>query len=191
MRRRLLASFVPQSIVSVQPRVVRHSAVIFVGADYDLHLLVPSTGDRMAFGQHLEGMVVRTTPHLFENVSGWRANTAVQPSRAERLPRRGRGLSAVNHSASTTITRLDPASWPDCAATLEGHACRPPADHVARRRHTETTELHCPWHIHEGDTRRRHPDAFAQSARRNVRSRPELLATSLARSLCRPRVDTR
>jgi isopenicillin N synthase-like dioxygenase len=44
--------------------VVRHSAVIFVGADYDLHLLVPSTGDRMAFGQHLEGMLVRTTPHL-------------------------------------------------------------------------------------------------------------------------------
>lgn len=32
--------------------VVRHPAVIFVGADYELHLLVPSTGDRMAFGQH-------------------------------------------------------------------------------------------------------------------------------------------
>lgn len=43
----------------------RHSAVIFVGLDYGVEVLVPAIGKRMPFGQYLEGTMVRTTPHLF------------------------------------------------------------------------------------------------------------------------------
>jgi 2-oxoglutarate-Fe(II)-dependent oxygenase superfamily protein len=44
---------------------VRHSAVIFVGVEFDVELLMPATGRRMPFGQYLEGMLVRTTPDLW------------------------------------------------------------------------------------------------------------------------------
>jgi isopenicillin N synthase-like dioxygenase len=42
----------------------RHSAVVFVGMDYGVEVLVPATGKRMPFGQYLEGTTVRTTPLL-------------------------------------------------------------------------------------------------------------------------------
>jgi isopenicillin N synthase-like dioxygenase len=42
----------------------RHAAVVFVGLDYGVEVLVPAIGKRMPFGQYLEGTMVRTTPHL-------------------------------------------------------------------------------------------------------------------------------
>ena len=43
----------------------RHSAVVFVGMDYGVEVLVPATGKRAPFGQYLEGTMVRNTPHLW------------------------------------------------------------------------------------------------------------------------------
>lgn len=43
----------------------RHSAVVFVAADFDVEAVMPSTGRRMPFGQFLEGMLVRNTPELW------------------------------------------------------------------------------------------------------------------------------
>lgn len=43
----------------------RHSAVVFVAADFGVEAVMPSTGRRMPFGQFLEGMLVRTTPELW------------------------------------------------------------------------------------------------------------------------------
>lgn len=42
----------------------RHSAVVFIAADFGVEAVMPSTGRRMPFGQFLEGMLVRTTPEL-------------------------------------------------------------------------------------------------------------------------------
>jgi 2-oxoglutarate-Fe(II)-dependent oxygenase superfamily protein len=44
---------------------VRHSAVVFVGVEFGLELVMPATGRRMPFGQYLEGMLIRTTPELW------------------------------------------------------------------------------------------------------------------------------
>jgi len=49
---------------------VRVSAVVFVGVDYDLELLMPSTGTQMPFGRYFEGMLVRTTPQLWSSYQG-------------------------------------------------------------------------------------------------------------------------
>jgi isopenicillin N synthase-like dioxygenase len=48
----------------VTAAATRHSAVVFVAADFGVEAVMPSTGRLMPFGQFLEGMLVRITPEL-------------------------------------------------------------------------------------------------------------------------------
>ncbi len=43
----------------------RLSCVLFVGVNYDVELPMPSVGRRIAFGQLMEGSIIRNTPHLW------------------------------------------------------------------------------------------------------------------------------
>jgi isopenicillin N synthase-like dioxygenase len=70
----------------------RHSAVVFIAADFGVEALMPSTGRRMPFGQFLEGMLVRTTPELWARYEAGQLSLPYplpepNPFRGERAPR--------------------------------------------------------------------------------------------------------